>query len=50
MKYEFISKSKEETQKLGAFIAKEFLPGDVVLLKGDLGAGKTTLTEGSLKP
>lgn len=49
MKYEFISKSKEETQKLGAFIAKEFLPGDVVLLKGDLGAGKTTLTGGVAK-
>ena len=49
MKYEFISKSKEETQKLGAFIAKEFLPGDVVLLKVDLGAGKTTLTGGVAK-
>lgn len=49
MKYEFISKSKEETQKLGAFIANEFLPGDVVLLKGDLGAGKTTLTGGVAK-
>lgn len=49
MKYEFISKSKEETQKLGAFIAKDFLPGDVVLLKGDLGAGKTTLTGGVAK-
>lgn len=49
MKYEFISKSKEETQKLGAFIANQFLPGDVVLLKGDLGAGKTTLTGGVAK-
>lgn len=49
MKYVFISKSKEETQKLGALIAKEFLPGDVVLLKGDLGAGKTTLTGGVAK-
>jgi Predicted ATPase or kinase len=41
MKYTFVSKSKEETRKLGAFLAPKFIPGDVVLLKGDLGAGKT---------
>lgn len=46
MKYTFISKSKEETRKLGGFLAPKFKPGDVVLLKGDLGAGKTTLTGG----
>ena len=46
MKYTFVSKSKEETRKLGAFLAPKFIPGDVVLLKGDLGAGKTTLTGG----
>jgi len=46
MKYTFVSKSKEETRKLGAFLAPNFIPGDVVLLKGDLGAGKTTLTGG----
>lgn len=49
MKYTFISKSKEETQKLGAYIARFFEVGDVVLLKGDLGAGKTTLTGGVAK-
>ena len=49
MKYSFISKSKEETQKFGAFIANLFTRGDVILLKGDLGAGKTTLTGGVAK-
>ncbi len=49
MKYNFISKSKEETQKFGAFIANLFSRGDVILLKGDLGAGKTTLTGGVAK-
>jgi tRNA threonylcarbamoyladenosine biosynthesis protein TsaE len=46
MRYTFVSKSKEETEKLGAFLAPMFKSGDVVLLKGDLGAGKTTLTSG----
>ncbi|MCI1245290.1 MAG: tRNA (adenosine(37)-N6)-threonylcarbamoyltransferase complex ATPase subunit type 1 TsaE [Bacilli bacterium] len=49
MRYTFVSKSKEETKKLGAFLAPMFKPGDVVLLKGDLGAGKTTLTSGVAK-
>lgn len=49
MKYVLISDSKEKTQKLGAFMASFFLPGDVILLKGDLGAGKTTFTAGVAK-
>lgn len=49
MKYVLISKSKEMTQKLGALMASRFLPGDVCLLKGDLGAGKTTFTAGVAK-
>lgn len=49
MKYTLISNSKEKTQKLGAFMASLFMPGDVVLLKGDLGAGKTTFTAGVAK-
>lgn len=49
MKYVLISKSKENTQKLGAFMANMFIPGDVCLLKGDLGAGKTTFTAGVAK-
>lgn len=49
MQYNFISKSKEETQKFGSFIANLFIRGDVILLKGDLGAGKTTFTGGVAK-
>ena len=46
MEYTFVSKSKEETRTLGAVMAQFFVPGDVVLLEGDLGAGKTTLVGG----
>jgi tRNA threonylcarbamoyladenosine biosynthesis protein TsaE len=46
MEFSFVSKSKEETRKLGALMAPLFKPGDVVLLEGDLGAGKTTLVGG----
>jgi tRNA threonylcarbamoyladenosine biosynthesis protein TsaE len=35
-----------ETERLGARIAAALRPGDVVLLRGDLGAGKTTLVRG----
>lgn len=41
-----LTHSKEETKALGAKVAAYLRPGDVVLLTGDLGAGKTTFTSG----
>lgn len=41
--------SKEETQKVGERIAKNIKNGGIVCLYGDLGAGKTTLTQGIAK-
>ena len=49
LKYCCISKSKEETQALAAKIVRLLKPGSVVLLTGDLGAGKTTFVGGALK-
>lgn len=44
--FEVISRSPEETQELGRRIGELALPGDVFLLVGKLGAGKTCLTQG----
>ena len=41
--------TKEETQKIGKTLAQELVPGVLVTLAGDLGAGKTTLTQGILE-
>ena len=41
-----ISRSPEQTQLLGRHLGGLAEPGDVILLTGDLGAGKTTLTQG----
>jgi len=43
---EFISRSEEETKKLGRALGKLLPKGAVVILKGDLGCGKTVLTKG----
>jgi tRNA threonylcarbamoyladenosine biosynthesis protein TsaE len=40
------SQSPEQTQKLGMRIGELALPGDVFLLMGELGTGKTCLTQG----
>jgi tRNA threonylcarbamoyladenosine biosynthesis protein TsaE len=40
------SDSAAETEAVGAEIAAELGPGDVALIEGDLGAGKTTLVRG----
>ena len=41
--------SAAETEALGARIAERLQPGDVVLLSGDLGTGKTTLVRGACR-
>jgi tRNA threonylcarbamoyladenosine biosynthesis protein TsaE len=43
---EVITHSPEETLALGRELAKELQPPCLVLLQGDLGSGKTTLTKG----
>jgi len=41
-----VTKSAEDTRELGAALSAVARSGDVVLLSGDLGAGKTTLVQG----
>jgi len=43
---DFISRSPEQTRRLGMRLGSMLQPGDVVALSGDLGAGKTTLVQG----
>jgi tRNA threonylcarbamoyladenosine biosynthesis protein TsaE len=43
---EFITHSPEETIALGRTLASSLEPPKLVLLRGDLGAGKTTLIKG----
>jgi len=43
---EFTTHSAEETTALGRKLAAKMLPPKLVLLRGDLGAGKTTLVKG----
>ncbi len=47
--YTFISHSSLETMNFAQKIASELHTGDVVVLSGELGAGKTKFTEGFLK-
>lgn len=42
----YVSHSVEETQQLARAISERVQPGDVILLVGDLGAGKTHFTQG----
>jgi tRNA threonylcarbamoyladenosine biosynthesis protein TsaE len=41
--------SAAETQNVGAELARRLGPGDVVLVEGELGAGKTTLVRGAAR-
>jgi len=41
--------SPEETERAGAALAATLAPGDVVLVSGELGAGKTTFVRGAAR-
>jgi tRNA threonylcarbamoyladenosine biosynthesis protein TsaE len=43
------SGSAAETEALGARLAERLAPGDVVVVSGELGAGKTTLIRGACR-
>ena len=46
MKIEKISNSEEDTINLGKKLGKLLKPGDLILLYGELGCGKTTFVKG----
>jgi len=41
-----VTKSAEDTRELAAWLAPLVVGGDVILLSGDMGAGKTTFAQG----
>lgn len=46
---QFQSNNADETEAIGAKLAAALAPGDVVLIEGELGAGKTTLVRGAAR-
>jgi tRNA threonylcarbamoyladenosine biosynthesis protein TsaE len=44
-----LSESPEETEALGAELASDLSPGDVVVVTGEVGTGKTTLIRGACR-
>ena len=46
---EFISNSVEQTESFAKNLSKEFMGGEVLLLHGELGAGKTHFVKGLAK-
>jgi tRNA threonylcarbamoyladenosine biosynthesis protein TsaE len=46
MEREFRLATAEDTQDFGRHLGRHLCAGDLVVLTGDLGAGKTTLTQG----
>jgi tRNA threonylcarbamoyladenosine biosynthesis protein TsaE len=45
----FESRSAEETEAVGVRLAERLAPGDVVIVSGEMGAGKTTLIRGACR-
>ena len=43
---EFLSRSPEQTRRIGMRLGGLLNPGDLICLSGDLGAGKTTFVQG----
>jgi tRNA threonylcarbamoyladenosine biosynthesis protein TsaE len=46
---ERLTTSASETEQIGAELAATLEPGDVVLVSGELGAGKTTFVRGAMR-
>ncbi|MFD1738210.1 tRNA (adenosine(37)-N6)-threonylcarbamoyltransferase complex ATPase subunit type 1 TsaE [Bacillus salitolerans] len=46
---EWITHNEDETKAIATKLGRQASPGDVFLLEGDLGAGKTTFTKGLAK-
>lgn len=45
----FVSRSEDETFRLGCTLGGHLLKGDVVALRGDLGSGKSVLARGMMR-
>jgi tRNA threonylcarbamoyladenosine biosynthesis protein TsaE len=46
---ELVSRSPEETEAVAGRLAERLAPGDVVLVSGELGTGKTTFVRGACR-
>ncbi len=46
--FNFVSHNEEETKEIAKKLASKLNNGDIVILSGDLGSGKTKFTEGFL--
>lgn len=46
--YNFLSKNELETKEFAKVLASNLQKGDIIILSGDLGSGKTKFTEGVL--